>query len=640
MVATAETLGHAERVIQILLNCQDHMVHSRRGIIVPDPHAPQGARWYMVTSKKENGAVVIYKKEKNGKGPKLTKMGTLGEDNLVREGVRVVGRYQKSGIMSEMAAWMYRNVAEVWKLDNEFAARWASYAYPQEHKDLKAVLTAFMLCQSRVGAPTYEEYVENGQVKKRIAFCDDDYRQIGEAMLLLKRNDGRGMDAKYFLRVYHILREPLVAQINRELGFGISTRRPTLGRWEKVAHKWLKHLEDNPNLLRAEIKKGFRRTLMQIAQKSRYKPESVKFFETLRWPQKNAPDGRRSMAIGTAVAAAETWEDLSEKQICEKILKTRPSYKRITSLVPVSIGLTRAIVAAAVEAGSFSNKDLINASETLEELGLLEVQTVKEKWLKATSEAENMRAANIATRVKSKETREILEKAADTALQKTLAEVMKDVRIYFMIDRSGSMEGSIEKSKLVLARLLQGFPMKKLHVSQFNSTGQEVRIAHASAAGVENALRGIRASGGTDYGAGVRALRDYKPLPNEDAVFFFCGDEEAATFDRAVRECGFNPVAFGLIKVWSGDSERARQVADLHRCVRQTAVLLGIPCFQVDLETFADPYAIPRTIRNLIAATPVVQAAKAPTAPSRVTLAEQIAKTEFLKLPTWAARAA
>ena len=66
-----------------------------------------------------------------------------------------------------------------------------------------------------------------------------------------------------------------------------------------------------------------------------------------------------------------------------------------------------------------------------------------------------------------------------------------------------------------------------------------------------------------------------------------------------------------------------------------TAQELGIPCFMVDEKTFADPYAIPRTIRNLVAATPVNQTRVAPT--PRVSLAETILNTEILKKPSWAA---
>ena len=56
----------------------------------------------------------------------------------------------------------------------------------------------------------------------------------------------------------------------------------------------------------------------------------------------------RAIAIGVDVAAAESWSGLSEREICERIVETRPSYKRLVGLLPPEIGLTRAIVAAAI----------------------------------------------------------------------------------------------------------------------------------------------------------------------------------------------------------------------------------------------------------------------------------------------------
>ena len=45
----------------------------------------------------------------------------------------------------EAVAWVYAQCAEVWNLDNEFAAKWASRAFGEEHRDLKVVLCALML---------------------------------------------------------------------------------------------------------------------------------------------------------------------------------------------------------------------------------------------------------------------------------------------------------------------------------------------------------------------------------------------------------------------------------------------------------------------------------------------------------------
>ena len=73
----------------------------------------------------------------------------------------------------------------------------------------------------------------------------------------------------------------------------------------------------------------------------------------------------------------------------------------------------------------------------------------------------------------------------------------------------------------------------------------------------------------------------------------------------------------------------------MYHAVTDTAAQLGIPCFMIDEGIFADPYAIPRTIRNLIAATPVGKAT-ARVVP-RVTLVETILKVDLLVKPAWAA---
>jgi hypothetical protein len=422
-----------------------------------------------------------------------------------------------------------------------------------------------------------------------------------------------------------LLTIPGVAAINRELGFGRSARRPPLGRWDKAVEKWLRHREENPRLLQGLVKAGFRTSVMELARRIGYKPSSKKFFELLRWKQKQADDGRRSISIGEEIAAAETWTGLTEAAICERIVRDKPSFKRVVGMLPKEVGLTPAIVAAAIEAGSLSDKDLVIYTPTLEELGLLKVQDIRERWERAVGAAEDLRAANIAARVASKETKEKLIEASDTALKKVVEEVTKNVRVYFLVDVSGSMQSSIAKAKSHIARFLQGFPPDRIHVAVFNTQGREIRIPHPSAAGVENAFRGIVAGGGTDYGSGVYALAHHKPKDDEDTLLFFVGDEgQHGTFATAVVASGLRPMAFAMLRL-PGEN---------YGVVTRTAAELGVPCFDVGEQTFADTYAIPRTIRALVASTPVGVAARSTAA--RVPLTETILKTELLKKPVWA----
>ena len=616
-----EDLGPAERLIQSLLTHADHMVHNRPGIVTQDPTTFACVKWEASTYKMEGGEKIAYFLRKVGKKSERVRAGVLGDDGVVRENARVIGEYRLPGFFPEIVRQVYRQVADIYNLDNDFAARWASYAFGQEHRDLKVVLCAFMLVQTRRGDPV----TENGKV----LFADEDYRDVGEAMCLIRRPDGKDFNPKLLLRVGDLLAHPEVARINRELGFTGSAKNPAMGRWPRVVEKYLRHREANPNLLTGLVQKaGFRTTLLALAQRIGYKPTTPAFFRILRWKQKQSLDGRRTIAIGEAVTKAESWEGLGEAEICERIMLTRPSYKRIVGMLPANVGITRAIMVAAVVAGGLSNQDLIILSPTLEELGLTTVEPVKARWEAALAKAENQRAVHIAQRVKSSDVANKLQTAADTAMQRAVEKVVRGLRIYVMVDISSSMTTCIDLAKEYIAKLLGGFPLDHLHVSVFNTNGRVLRIQSASKAGVEAAFRGINASGGTDYGAGVSALADFKPTDDEDVLFLFVGDEQARDFDAVVRTSGLRPSAFGLVKIGY----------DSDRCVRNTATRLGIPCFTIDKDIFDDVYAIPRMLQNLIASTPVATAATVPgrATPVRVSLVATILKTDLLAKPAWA----
>ena len=609
-----ENLGPAERIVEMLLNASDHIIHHRPGMMVVDRRAPFGYRWHSVTWKQKGPRKVVYRMQRHTP----VHAGTMNATGQVLDGNRVVGVYRAPGFYPEAARWYYRNALEVWKLDNEFAARWASYAFAQKHRDLKVVLAALMLVQDRCGEPVRE----NGQ----LLFHDDDFRAVGEAMCLLQRKDKLHLTPKLLLRIGDLLSLPAIAEMNRNAGFGRSARKPPLGRWSKAVTRWLWQRERIPQKLDALVDAGYRTTVMKLARRVGYKPDSPRFFEILRWKQKQSGDGRRTMAIGQAVAPAETWNGMSEAQICQRIVDTRPSYKRIVGMLPKSVGLTRAIVAAATEAGSLSDNDLVLLTPTLEELGLLDVPVVGERWLAAMGKTEDRRAAHIANRVRGQKTAEVLRQAADQAMQKAVKKVATGLRIYVFVDISGSMEQAIVTAKQHIATFLQAFPLDRLHVAVFNTIGREVRIRHASTAGVTQAFRSYRAGGGTSHAAAVACLAKYRPKAGEDALFLFVGDQQDAHFPDAVRKSGIAPVAFGFVPVGQHDFQEA---------VTGTAKDLGIPCFILDEAAIADPYALPRHLSTLMAAAPTTGATGGSLS-TRKTLVDTILDTELLSPPMWA----
>ena len=612
-----ESLGPVERTIHALITHSDHMVHNRPGVVVDDATSPIGVRWLPATVR--DG--VVFELVKSGAQRSERKLGALDADgSSVKDAEgRVVAHYRTPGLFPEVARWLYAQAAEVWALDNEFAARWASWSFEQTHRDLKVVLAALMLVQSRSGEPVRE----GGE----LLFHDDDFRAVGEAMCL-RRKAGLDLSPRLLLRVGDLLSLAPVAEINRRLAFGRSARTPAMGRYRKVVAKWLRHREQNPKMLEGLVRAGYRKTVMKLARTVGYKPLTPAFFEALRWKQKQAADGRRALAIGQPMADAESWTGLSEAQICARIVETRPSYKRIVGLLPREVGLTRAIAAAVVEAECLSDAELIILTPTLEELGLLAVAPIQARWKAAVEGAENQRAAHVAERVKHRATAEVLEEGADRALRAEVAEVVRGLHIYCAVDISASMSGAIETAKGYLTQLLAGFPLESLTVAVFNTTAREVTIKHASKKGVEQAFRGFTAGGGTNHGAAfLEVFKHRPPKADEDALVLVVGDQQQhGTFAGPVGQSGIQPVAFGFLEV------RGSMGAQ-NRAVEGTAERLGVPCFRIEEGMFGDAYAVGRTLRNLIASTPI---AAAGAQAGRVSLAETILETPLLQKPVWA----
>ena len=80
---------------------------------------------------------------------------------------------------------------EIHKLNADLMAHLASYALVEtDWRDLKVACAALMLVQARAGAPVHDD---DGSV----AFYDDDFRRIGEAMVLwYQKKSNRDADAE------------------------------------------------------------------------------------------------------------------------------------------------------------------------------------------------------------------------------------------------------------------------------------------------------------------------------------------------------------------------------------------------------------------------------------------------------------
>jgi len=638
-----EALGPAERIIQTLTRMTDHMAHNRPGL-VSQVDGEIGARWEPCTWRQEGDEKVVYvlstkaEKAKKGEKRKETRAGVLQDDGSVVEQGTVMGEYRKPSdrrkLFPEIAVYLYRQIAAVFKMDNEFAAHWASYAFEQDNRDLKVILAAFMLVQNRSGDPV----VEDGEV----LFFDDDFRAVGEAMFLVKGKGHRQMEPKLLLRVWEVLKLDGVVAINRGLGFGRSARKVARGRYNKAVTRWLRYREANPNMLKGLVDSGQGKMVKTLARRVHYKPTTEAFFEALAWNQK--ANEHRTVAIGKTFENVESFKGLDEATICQRIVDEKLGYKRLIGLMTKGQEMTTAIMAACIDAGGLSDKDFIIYTPTLEALGLANIEPYASMRKAAYAKADDQRAMNVARNAASKEVREGLETAADAAAVKAFEEVTRGLRVYCMVDKSSSMEGALEQGQDYLGKFLGGFPLDRLHVSVFNTQGTEVTIRAAKRAAVAHAFKGHGAGGGTRYMAGVAALQQHRPDADEDVLFLFVGDqagESGSQLADYITRTGLNPVAFGYLRVLSPlliQGTNRRRWAE-GNTVEMAARHLAIPCFDIDVGMFAgdDPYAITRILRDMIAATPVVKAgARAGAAARRVTLAEQILQTPLLQRPTWA----
>lgn len=612
--------GPAEKLLTVITEGDQHIYHGRPGLNV-------GGKWVVAPRRKGPRPAVPPPPPPNAQAP---------------------------GLFVPAAVEIYRRLLEVYDLHAELAARFASYALLEtDWRDLQVALAALMLVQKRKG-----ELVRNqaGDVE----FLDDNYRDVGQGMILryAKRkakaskgapppdDHGKGMlSPKAILRIARFLELPEICALNRAAGFADPAGRgKILGRWPKAAHAWLFVRESNPAMLKGLVDAGYKNTVRTIAEISRYVPISQTFYEVLRWKQKQATGGHRTIGLsGLNIAKAQTFEGLSEEQICEHIVAEKLSYKAAMGRLPKGTTLTPAIMVAVLP--TLSDADLRILTPSLEELGLLKVEPIRLRWEQAIASATDQRALNIAKNVQSKELREKLEGASDEATKKAVAKAVADadVHVMFLVDVSGSMEGAIEKSKDALAKILAGFPAEKLHIASFNTMGTVLKPKAPTRAGVQAMLANVKSGGGTQHGVAVRALHASGVRVPDGAhlVVIVAGDEDGesgADFAQSFRTAGYQVAAFGhIVAVATGPvaaigafGQRMMVATGRGQTVRECARVLGVPYCEVDVERFEDPYAVPRVLRAMLEAPLLSTPSTTRAALTRASLVEKIMKCPLL----------
>lgn len=608
--------GPAETIIQTTTQFVDHLVHHRPGVVRRTVRtAPIPVEWSPVITRDKDGIKTVFVKEKQNKA--LVEIGVLQQNmNVVKNG-SIQGRYAPPGFFQEVAVFLYKQVVDVWKLNETFVAHWASYAFTQDNRDLKVVLAAFLLVQPRKG----QAVVAQG----KLDFYDDNYREVAEAMMLSDVQK-HALNPKQLLLVYEFLKLPEIAQINRDLGFTKSQTRPFFGNWQKAVHLWLRYRETNPRVLDGLVRAGFKRTVKTLVQLSRYKPLTAKFFEALGWAQKQGKHGKREF-LGV-VKTSQSWEKWSEQKICDTIVAQKLNYKVVMGKLPKQIGLTPAILAAVIEAKGLSVEDFVILTPSLESLGLLQNTSIKTQWEAAIKQTESMRAKNIALRVNNRNTANQLTEVANKVLQDKVTAAVKDLTIYFMIDISGSMTSGIEAAKQVLPVILQAFPPERTFAAVFETAASVLKFKTRSESGVAHALSKFKATGGTSHRAGLKALfNQYPPQPSSEVILFVVGDQG----DSDNLSDLFQALKVNLAGIFFLCPPGAREEKD--GVLTKTSRTMGVPLIRVDTALFDDPYALPQRFTELLKTTPVT--ARAVTT-ARQSLVDLILNTPLLKKPSWA----
>jgi hypothetical protein len=255
---------------------------------------------------------------------------------------------------------------------------------------------------------------------------------------------------------------------------------------------------------------------------------------------------------------------------------------------------------------------------------------IRKRWEKAIADATDQRALNIAKNVRSKDIKAKLEEASDNAAKKAVAEAAADqpIDVMFLIDKSGSMEGAIDKSKEALSRILAGFPSDHVHIASFDTVGTVLKPKAASRAAVQHMLGGIKAGGGTIHAAALRALHNsgVRISVGHQLIVIVVGDEageDGGQLAKAFQDFGYSVAAIAmLVNVSSGRGTT----------VQSCARALGVPYSEVQIDQFEDPYQVPRVLRTLLEA-PKLGPGAAQVA-RQVGWLERVLATPILALPS------
>jgi len=566
-----DKIGVAEQLLNLLTTFNGHCWHGRPG-----------------------------KLDSSGKWIALTK----ADNKAIKERTHNFELLQP-GIFKPSVVKAYTAIFELYQLNKELVARFGSYILNKtDWKDMRVLLAAFLLVQGKKG-----EMLELDGEKIQ----DYDYRETGEAMLKFYSKEDRDkmFSPKMIARVKEVLSLPEIISLNRNVAqFGTkNTTKEFLGRYKSAVKDWLEFRELNLPLLDGLVKNGLKDTVITLSKIAQYKPKSKLYFEKLRWKQTTGK-GHLYRNIGITdlvIAKANTFEGMRESDICKCIVKDKMTYKTVMGMLPSSIGLTPAILAAVVETGTLSPKDWQILSPSLETFGLLEDRGIKSQWEENIIPLSyNQRGETIKKGVASAELRRKLEKSSENAAARSVDKVIEDNDIFaFLIDQSGSMEDSIAAACLAIKQFITAYPKERCMITTFNSTGYIHTPKAWTKAGIELMLQNIKANGTTSYGSGIITMAQqpgYREwIKRKQMVLIITGDEEGesgSSFARSIRN-NIGDALKGIVFIPTRHTMTARGNDYLGSTVRDAVTELKCAYQEIKPEELNDSYHLKNVLQGI-----------------------------------------
>jgi len=284
--------------------------------------------------------------------------------------------------------------------------------------------------------------------------------------------------------------------INKEIKVGIEKPVPTCLKTEVT--KYLRWLEADIDRFDAVVLKNAKDLKTLYASKGLQIKPCPRAQQILF--DKKYPEGSK-LNIFKEISEAKTPE-----QSAKLIVENKIPFTTAVSLVDK---VTPSILAALIN--NMTSQEVINNIASLEEKGAMDnpdLKAIVQKKLESAKKSNHVSALKSKTakntgRVKDEAVLKQLDEVADAQVRKSGSMINAETAIF--VDRSGSMESSIEVGKRVAA-MISGASSSLPHVIAFDTMAASIKAKDSSLTSWEEAFKPIRAGGGTSIGCALDFL--------------------------------------------------------------------------------------------------------------------------------------